>query len=496
MLNKRSILLIITLLILCLCISTVSAADNNSLNINQVPNNESISSNSNINMVSENSLISDNVKENQKSSIQSNIRTSENTYVSNAVKNNKNSTILSDSETPGTFNDLKKLITNTPENGTLTLDKDYTFNGSVDNYEISINKAIIIDGNNHILNGNNLSEIISVQAEKVVLKNINFINGYSEHHAGGIYWGKNNGTIINCTFINNHGESSCGAIYWNGHYGTIENSTFINNTAGANGGAVYWFAYFGEIKNSTFINNTAENLGRSIFIFMNKLQVSNCTFIDNKDNLNLGDVYYYYCLNSNKLPPGKITYTTTNTSIATNNYTLEDVSKYIKVLFYNYPEYSDQNRVWVFTNKEFRNSNDTIIQKVIHDVDVDHLILNDTPIKWINETDYIQYNFIGLKLNDIYKNYQNLISFKMENFTINTTTQTNNTNNTNYTNNNTNYTNHTNNNTNNNTNHTNNHKKTNQSKYESTTTTYKTGNPLYLLLIALLSLIWIPKYKN
>ncbi|MGN1362489.1 MAG: hypothetical protein ACI4VU_02045 [Methanobrevibacter sp.] len=479
MLNRKSnILLFLFLVLICLSINSIYAV--NDISLNESSNIDEISQSnytSNINSIGV--YNDDNIDSSVKVSQLSNSDGTE----------NDNSRVLSESN-HGTFTDLQNLINNASENATLILEKDYIYTPSVDHGYIFIRNPITIIGNNHILNANNRTDFFNVHADNVVLKDISFINGKGHYTDGAIYWTGKYGKLINCSFINNTLlTAGASAIYWAGHYGYIENSRFINNTVNANGGAIFWFSYYGKVKNSLFVNNTAKNLGGASFIFMNQLEVLNSTFINNRGNPNMDDIFYYYCLNENLSPPGNNSYIILDFSNVTNSKNKEYVGDYIKVLFYNYEEYANQNRIWIFTDGDFRNSNDTIIKKVIYDVDVNHLILNNTPIKYLNKTTAVEYSFVLLKSLDL--SFQDLFAYKKTVININNNTPVNNTT---VVHNNTNKTGH--NNTNKTGHNTPNNKGIDKKIHKTVTAaTYKTGNPLYLLLVVLLSLCII-RFKN
>lgn len=124
--------------------------------------------------------------------------------------------------------------------------------------------------NGVILDGNGASSIFKISNKStVLLKNLNFVNGYnstyisySQYSPGAIYiYSANSLTIENCVFDNN----TQGAIGYNGYSGinlTVKDSTFknniINTSSAINGGAIN---YYGPgnltIINTSFINNSA-----------------------------------------------------------------------------------------------------------------------------------------------------------------------------------------------------------------------------------------------
>lgn len=198
----------------------------------------------------------------------------------------------------GSFEELALIINSTPEGAILTLDKDYKYvNGT--NKGILISKSIVIDGNGHTLNGNKLSRMFNITADKVVIRNINFVNGNAFGHyfaryvgGGAIYWSGDNGLIENCNFTDNAGRgieddpfdkeeitvnedgtvthtirirpmgakiNEGGAIVWNGTNGVVSKCKFVNNSVGYpnTGGAICWRGDNGKVLDSQFYENNA-----------------------------------------------------------------------------------------------------------------------------------------------------------------------------------------------------------------------------------------------
>ena len=94
---------------------------------------------------------------------------------------NEHSPILSRNE--GSFTDLKELI-NQNTNGTLDLDRNYKFNSHVDSSlsnGIEINKNLVINGNNFVIDGNHESTIFknSRSINYLIINNLSLINANS-----------------------------------------------------------------------------------------------------------------------------------------------------------------------------------------------------------------------------------------------------------------------------------------------------------------------------
>ena len=178
------------------------------------------------------------------------------------------------------FTEIQKLIDGANDGDEITIDGLYSGFG----IPIRITKSLTLIGqNNATLDAKKLSKILYITANNVIIKNIQFTNGYSENE-GTVYF-YSTGTVENCNFTNNEvaGEKgSGGAIYFNG-VGNVINSIFTDNRATRNGGAVYVEAQ--SINNnfsSQFYNNYAGQSGGAIF-FHNLVQNNSfdCIFKDN-----------------------------------------------------------------------------------------------------------------------------------------------------------------------------------------------------------------------
>ena len=220
------------------------------------------------------------------------------------------------SEDDESFNNLDEIINDAYENSTVSLKKDYTLYGD----EITINKALTIDGNGHSLNGNKTSRIFYIQSDNVVIKNTNFINGRSEDKAGAVFFSidSDNCTIVNCTFSDNYARDEGGAVYGsflnnvrfinctfknnyansggslNWYFGlesSITNCTFLNNSADY-GGAIFCNSHDFDVVNSTFINNTADIYGGSVFWNGYGGKLFNCSFLNNSASVG-GSIYWF-----------------------------------------------------------------------------------------------------------------------------------------------------------------------------------------------------------
>ena len=194
----------------------------------------------------------------------------------------------------------------------LDLTKEYTFNNATDNNTgILISKDnFVLNGNGHILDGNNQSRIFNITANNVTLNDLVLINANSDKGAAI----RVNGTLTlnNITFINNNAREFGGAIALYGNVTlTCNNSKFIDNTGerGAifiqNGKLNLYNAYltsktfskagqiYGHIDSSINVENTTfENIISSyspaVYLTSSKARIINSKFNNLKANISAG----------------------------------------------------------------------------------------------------------------------------------------------------------------------------------------------------------------
>ena len=188
----------------------------------------------------------------------------------------------------GTFKELQEKIDNAPEGSTIYLLNNYTYDDSFTSSGITISKSVTIDGNGFTIDGLNKARIFNITAEdNIVLKNIRFINGFTDLYGAAIRFnsGIDHCEISGCIFENNSAEKGaaiyCGDVVYNS---IVSDSTFSNNTAES--GASIYIGY--DIFNSNFTllnftNNFGDYgcgicfLGVNEYVLLNKIN-----FIGNK----------------------------------------------------------------------------------------------------------------------------------------------------------------------------------------------------------------------
>lgn len=156
----------------------------------------------------------------------------------------------------GTFTALQEKINNVASGSTITLENDYSYDAKF-NSSVEINKPLVINGNNHVIDGLYSSRLFIVSSENVTLKNLQFVNG-NFSTGGAIYSSGENMVIDNCKFINNNANYG-GALCINKNT-IVKNSLFEDNAASV-GGAI---CIESNGKTNLTIDNTVFNKNSAI----------------------------------------------------------------------------------------------------------------------------------------------------------------------------------------------------------------------------------------
>ncbi|WP_405290097.1 hypothetical protein [Methanobrevibacter sp.] len=240
---------------------------------------------------------------------------------------------LVSSSSKGTFTELQSLINNASAGSTVTLEKDYTYDSDFNSTGVVISKDLTIDGKGHTIDGLSKSRIFFIvyrandtvlKNYNVVLKDINFKNGFTKLYGGAIF-NLANLTVNKCTFKNNYANTTAGAICSVGSL-NCKNSNFEKNTANGDAGAIFSYNtvlnvqffrnYFRTVEKldikdllyammmgntllpSTdyitkckFTKNVALGRGGGAVYAYSHININSCTFTSNKANEVGGAVY-------------------------------------------------------------------------------------------------------------------------------------------------------------------------------------------------------------
>ena len=208
-----------------------------------------------------------------------------------------------------------------------------------------------------------------------------FINNHAIY-GGGALNTISHVNVDNCEFIDNSANNYGGALSIG--FSNITNSRFINNTAPF-GGAV--FSYASGVTDSNFTDNQA-NFGNSIYVVTKSYLDNNIGDDDtfSKPAIDGGQIegshdvehmlvtangYYGFCSELYNFNPYTGVYDDSMDFIK-NSINGEPVKEYLKILIYQFLENFDDlkktgfhNYVWAFTDREYWNSDDPVVQNVI-----------------------------------------------------------------------------------------------------------------------------------
>lgn len=161
---------------------------------------------------------------------------------------------------------------------------------------IEINKDnLIIDGNNHAIDGCMKAPLLIINASDITLKNILFKNSYCEY-SGAAIDNRNNLIIENCQFVDNSSDEFGGAIYNASNSKlVIKKSIFKKNRADFGGAIFIDSDSILNLTDSIFESNSSEFEGGAIYN-KSKLLISGSSF-DKNASFKGGAIYNEDILN-------------------------------------------------------------------------------------------------------------------------------------------------------------------------------------------------------
>lgn len=156
-----------------------------------------------------------------------------------------------------TFTDFSKDMNESVD--VMDIQYDYKFNNETDSGHILINRSnFIIEGNNHVLDGSNQTNIFAIVGSNITINNLIFTNGNCK--LGGLLEFVGGGAILS----------------WEGASITLNNVTFINNAANYCGGDIL---NLGQLNclDCNFVDSYSVK-GNSIYSQAGSVNLERCTF--------------------------------------------------------------------------------------------------------------------------------------------------------------------------------------------------------------------------
>ena len=191
------------------------------------------------------------------------------------VTSNQNVKFTSTSEgklnTTGSFTDLQDDINGAGD--TLEITKDYRNDNYTDRITI-FKDNFVINGNNHTIDGNG-HRIFLTQGSNITINDLTIINAFGNLVSGAAIYNYGDVVLNNVTFVNNI-ASNAAAIFNSGGVMELHDAVFINNSA-YYGGAIGNSNGVMELHDAVFINNSAY-CGSAIFNRDGSLFISNTFF--------------------------------------------------------------------------------------------------------------------------------------------------------------------------------------------------------------------------
>lgn len=260
--NMKRLFLLVSLVLMVLCISTVSAAGIDGMNEEKVILEET--SSTGLNNLEEYETNNEDMLNDENKILDNKSNCRELKTASAPVK-------VSD------FQTLYSLLTSANDNLTVSMESDITLEDSIDLN--SAVKLLTIEGNNKTINGQGKYQFLDIPVGSSVIVNNLVITGCNQSN-GGVIHNRGNLSINNSYFTNNEG-SDAGVIYNNRGNVNITSSNFINNSAQREAGALR--SYYGNmiITNSFFGGNYAGYAGGALCNYFGNLSISDTQFIDN-----------------------------------------------------------------------------------------------------------------------------------------------------------------------------------------------------------------------
>ena len=240
------------------------------------------------------------------------------------------------------------------------------------------------------------------------LENDTFIRNVANRYGGGAIASARFGdTINNCTFKDNSAQGYGGAV--SADYPTITDSQFINNDA-YHGGAIFTIA--ANVSDSEFKDNTAAD--DWIILAATKLTESN-NDRQNQEVISLNNEIYRYIDfdydTERPIVPGYYAYCVEEFAevpeygvlwddlrFAQNSETEEYIGEYLKILIFKYCVSEDladsfQEEINIFSDHDFRNSNNAHVQEVVRLYDSGFRVPSVNAIKICDDGTIAVYNF-------------------------------------------------------------------------------------------------------
>ena len=276
--NKNLIILLL-FLIFCISISTVSAVDNEDIQMKDINNNIIITENC-VNIDRMNLIGDCELNNNENFAI-----LTVNPEDLNKVNSNSEVYVSANGndENDGTYNNPYKTFEHA-----LAVSDNIIFIGEyILDKEVIINKNITLSGvDDAVLSGNKTHRILFVQNRvAVTINDLTFKDGNSSK-GGAIYFNGVGCSLIGGNFVNCSSGGDGGAIYFSGSGSSVSACSFVNCSSGGDGGAIYFSGGAKSVNGCSFVNcsSGSDDDGGAIY-FCDSGIIGNCSFVTCSANM-------------------------------------------------------------------------------------------------------------------------------------------------------------------------------------------------------------------
>lgn len=280
---KNYFVILLLFILLACCVNTINAvSDNDSMDIEQAAEIDSVS-------IDENNAETIKVSQDEQ------------------VVEKTNNQVRSDTSTSAKLSPYDQFCKDLEENkGTVYLTGDIKINNN-----FVLKEKYVIDGQGHTIDAQHKSNIFESRGGSLILKNMILKNGKGSY--GGAIFAKGVLKIENCQFIDNIATEAGGAVAITGGQLTITNSKFIKNSVQTSkssgyGGAIWIQKSSSKITKCLFKSNTCVskslkkhskatkykfNGGAIIYSQGSSHSLDQCTFTGNKASNHGGSIFVY-----------------------------------------------------------------------------------------------------------------------------------------------------------------------------------------------------------
>lgn len=191
-------------------------------------------------------------------------------------------------EADGTFEELQGMIDSADENSTVSLEKNYSYNGDFNNGNgIIFNKSLTINGKGHAIDGRNISNTFHSSGHiSLVFNNVSFINGHADAEGGFNSLDLDYLEFSSCVFSNNNGTVGSAVSLCSSRQ-IVFNSCIFNQNRALQGGVIY-------LKDVDSLTVSSCNFTNNTLIDEETVSKGGVFHLDSVNDAKIDSSYFYY----------------------------------------------------------------------------------------------------------------------------------------------------------------------------------------------------------